>query len=261
MPDSPAALPVPTRPPSSRGEKAATLASRYGLRLVALAYLAVILVAPLVLVFWNAFEDGIGAAWDAVTTPEALHALQLTVTITAIAVPLNAIFGVVAALILVRRRVPGRPLISALIDLPLALSPVVVGLALVLVWGQDGWFGPATDDLGIQVIFAMPGMVLATIFVCLPFVVREVVPVLREVGTEQEEAAATLGSGAFSTFWRITIPAIRWGLIYGVVLTTARALGEYGAVRVVSGGIAGKTETLTLHVEERFQAFDYVARV
>ena len=259
MPDSPAALPVPTRPPSSRGEKAATLASRYGLRLVALGYLAVILVAPLALVFWNAFEDGIGAAWDAVTTPEALHALQLTLTITAIAVPLNAIFGVVAALILVRRRVPGRPLISALIDLPLALSPVVVGLALILVWGQDGWFGPATDDLGIQVIFALPGMVLATIFVCLPFVVREVVPVLREVGTEQEEAAATLGSGAFSTFWRITIPAIRWGLIYGVVLTTARALGEYGAVRVVSGGIAGKTETLTLHVEERFQAFDYVA--
>ena len=259
MPDSPAALPVPTRPPTSRGEKAATLASRYGLRLVALGYLAVILVAPLALVFWNAFEDGIGAAWDAVTTPEALHALQLTLTITAIAVPLNAIFGVVAALILVRRRVPGRPLISALIDLPLALSPVVVGLALILVWGQDGWFGPATDDLGIQVIFAMPGMVLATIFVCLPFVVREVVPVLREVGTEQEEAAATLGSGAFSTFWRITIPAIRWGLIYGVVLTTARALGEYGAVRVVSGGIAGKTETLTLHVEERFQAFDYVA--
>ena len=173
--------------------------------------------------------------------------------------PLNAIFGVVAALILVRRRVPGRPLISALIDLPLALSPVVVGLALILVWGQDGWFGPATDDLGIQVIFAVPGMVLATIFICLPFVVREVVPVLREVGTEQEEAASTLGSGAFSTFWRITIPAIRWGLIYGVVLTTARALGEYGAVRVVSGGIAGKTETLTLHVEERFQAFDYVA--
>ena len=259
MPDSPAALPVPTRPPTSRGEKAATLASRYGLRLVALGYLAVILVAPLALVFWNAFEDGIGAAWDAVTTPEALHALQLTVTIAAIAVPLNAIFGVVAALILVRRRVPGRPLISALIDLPLALSPVVVGLALILVWGQDGWFGPATDDLGIEVIFAMPGMVLATIFVCLPFVVREVVPVLREVGTEQEEAAATLGSGAFSTFWRITIPAIRWGLIYGVVLTTARALGEYGAVRVVSGGIAGKTETLTLHVEERFQAFDYVA--
>jgi sulfate/thiosulfate transport system permease protein len=234
-------------------------AARYALRTVALGYLAVILVAPLALVFWNAFEDGFGAAWDAITSPAAVHALYLTVLITAIAVPLNTIFGVTAALILVRRRVPGRPLISALIDLPLALSPVVVGLALVLVWGNEGWFGPAAEDLGVEVIFALPGMVLATVFICLPFVVREVVPVLREVGTEQEEAAATLGSGAWSTFWRITLPAIRWGLIYGVVLTTARALGEYGAVRVVSGGIAEKTETLTLHVEERFQAFDYVA--
>ncbi len=234
-------------------------AARYGLRTVALAYLAVILAAPLALVFWNTFEDGVGAAWEAITSPAAVHALYLTVVIAAIAVPLNAIFGVTAALILVRRRVPGRSLISALIDLPLALSPVVVGLALVLVWGNDGWFGPAADEAGVQVIFALPGMVLATIFICLPFVVREVVPVLREVGTEQEEAAATLGSGALNTFWRITLPAIRWGLIYGIVLTTARALGEYGAVRVVSGGIAEKTETLTLHVEERFQAFDYVA--
>jgi sulfate transport system permease protein len=260
MPDSPTDLPVPTRPPGTPGQVAAALASRYGLRVVALGYLAVILAAPLALVFWNAFEDGFGAAWDAVTSPAAVHALYLTILITAIAVPLNAIFGVVAALILVRRRVPGKPLISAFIDLPLALSPVVVGLALVLVWGNNGWFGPTVDgDLGIQVIFALPGMILATIFICLPFVVREVVPVLREVGTEQEEAAATLGSGAFSTFWRITLPAIRWGLIYGIVLTTARALGEYGAVRVVSGGIAEKTETLTLHVEERFQAFDYVA--
>jgi sulfate/thiosulfate transport system permease protein len=239
--------------------RAAPRAARYGLRVVALAYLAVILAAPLALVFWNTFEDGLGAAWDAITSPAAVHALYLTVVIAAIAVPLNAIFGVTAALILVRRRVPGGSLISALIDLPLALSPVVVGLALVLVWGNDGWLGPAADDLGVQVIFALPGMVLATIFICLPFVVREVVPVLREVGTEQEEAAATLGSGALTTFWRITLPAIRWGLIYGVVLTTARALGEYGAVRVVSGGIAEKTETLTLHVEERFQAFDYVA--
>ncbi len=232
---------------------------RYGLRLVALGYLAIILAAPLALVFWNTFEDGVGAAWEAVTSDAALHALWLTILITLIAVPLNAAFGVVAALILVRRRVPGRPLISALIDLPLALSPVVVGLSLVLVWGTDGWLGPAADDLGVQVIFALPGMVLATVFVCLPFVVREVVPVLREVGTDQEEAATTLGAGAVQTFWRITLPAIRWGLIYGVVLTTARALGEYGAVRVVSGGISGKTETLTLHVEERFQAFDYVA--
>jgi sulfate transport system permease protein len=239
-----------------RGE---SVLARWGLRLLALGYLGVILAAPLVLVFWNTFEDGFGAAWDAVTTDAALHALWLTIVITLIAVPLNTIFGVMAAIILVRRKVPAKPLISALIDLPLALSPVVVGLAILLVWGRSGWFGEATDEFGVQVIFALPGMVLATIFVCLPFVVREVVPVLREIGTDQEEAAATLGAGGWQTFWRITLPAIRWGIIYGVVLTTARALGEYGAVRVVSGGIAGKTETLTLHVEERFQAFDYVA--
>jgi sulfate/thiosulfate transport system permease protein len=249
---------VPQRPAAGR-DRAVGHGSRWLLRLIALTYLAVLLGAPLSLVFWNTFEDGVGAFWEAITTDAALHALWLTILIALIAVPLNAIFGVAAALILVRRRVPGRSLISALIDLPLALSPVVVGLAIVLVWGRNGWFGPATESAGIQVIFALPGMVLATIFVCLPFVVREVVPVLREVGTDQEEAAATLGAGGFQTFWRITLPAIRWGIIYGVVLTTARALGEYGAVRVVSGGIAGKTETLTLHVEERFQAFDYVA--
>lgn len=252
------ALAVP-RHGGGRRDRIVELASRYALRLIALGYLAVLLGAPLALVFWNTFEDGFGAAWEAVTTDAALHALWLTILITAIAVPLNAVFGVAAALLLVRRRVPGKPLISALIDLPLALSPVVVGLSILLVWGRNGWFGPTTDELGIQVVFALPGMILATVFVCLPFVVREVVPVLREVGTDQEEAAATLGSGAFQTFWRITLPAIRWGIIYGVVLTTARALGEYGAVRVVSGGISGKTETLTLHVEERFQAFDYVA--
>jgi sulfate/thiosulfate transport system permease protein len=243
----------------SRRERAAENGSRWLLRLIALGYLAVLLGAPLALVFWNTFEEGFGVFWEAVTTDAALHALWLTILITLIAVPLNTIFGVAAALMLVRRRVPGRSLISALIDLPLALSPVVVGLSILLVWGRDGWFGPATGELGIQVIFALPGMVLATVFVCLPFVVREVVPVLREVGTDQEEAAATLGAGSFQTFRRITLPAIRWGIIYGVVLTTARALGEYGAVRVVSGGIAGRTETLTLHVEERFQAFDYVA--
>jgi sulfate transport system permease protein len=249
---------VPRRPGAAR-DRAVERGSRWLLRLIALGYLAVLLGAPLALVFWNTFEEGFGPFWEAITTDAALHALWLTILITLIAVPLNTIFGVAAALILVRRRVPGRSLISALIDLPLALSPVVVGLAIVLVWGRNGWFGPATETAGIQVIFALPGMVLATIFICLPFVVREVVPVLREVGTEQEEAAATLGAGGFQTFWRITLPAIRWGIIYGVVLTTARALGEYGAVRVVSGGIAGKTETLTLHVEERFQAFDYVA--
>lgn len=249
------APPLPGRPPSRPG----STASRWALRLVALFYIAAILIGPLSLVMWNTFADGPMAAWEAITTPAALHALWLTILIALIAVPLNAIFGVAAALLLVRRKFPGKPLVSALIDLPLALSPVVVGLSLVLVWGQDGWFGGTMDSLGVQVIYALPGMVLATIFISLPFVVREVVPVLREVGTDQEEAASTLGARSSQIFWRITLPAIRWGLIYGIVLTTARALGEYGAVRVVSGGIAEKTETLTLHVEERFQAIEYTA--
>jgi sulfate transport system permease protein len=234
---------------------------RWSLRIIALAYLAMILLAPLVFILIRTFEHGFDTFWTAVTSEQALHALWLTVLITAITVPLNAIFGVAAALILVRRRVPGRPLISALIDLPLALSPVVVGLCIVLVWGNNGWFGSYAEDAGVQVLFAVPGMVLATIFVCIPFVVREVVPVLREVGTDQEEAAATLGANSMQTFWRITLPAIRWGVIYGVILTTARALGEYGAVAVVSGQISGNTETLTLFVKQQYDQLGTDARV
>jgi sulfate/thiosulfate transport system permease protein len=233
--------------------EAADIAGRWGLRAIALLYLLFLLVLPVWLVIYYAFDDGVGVFWDSVTSPDALHALYLTLLITVIAVPLNTVFGIIAALILVRRRVPGRTLISALIDLPLALSPVVVGLCIVLVWGRYGWFGFVQDDWGYQVVFAVPGMVLATIFVCLPFVVREVVPVLREVGTDQEEAASTLGAGGFQTFWRITLPAIRWGIIYGVILTTARALGEYGAVAVVSGRISGKSETMTLFVGQQYQ--------
>jgi sulfate transport system permease protein len=171
-------------------------------------------------------------------------------------VPLNTIFGVVMAIALVRGRWRGRSIVSALIDLPLALSPVVIGLALILVWGTKGWFGEWLLDNGLQVIFSFPGLLLATIFVSLPFVVRETVPVLREIGTEQEEAAETLGASGWQTFWRVTMPAIRWGVAYGVVLTTARALGEFGAVSVVSGHLVGSTESLTLHVEDRYQAFD-----
>jgi sulfate transport system permease protein len=224
---------------------------RRGLRAVALAYLALLLAVPVGMVFYRAFEHGIGPAWDAVTTPEAAHAFWLTVLMVVVAVPANTIFGVGAALLLVRGRFPGRGLLSVLIDIPFAVSPVVVGLALILVYGQDGWLDP-----GFQVIFSTPGMILATIFVSLPFVAREVVPVLREIGTDQEQAAHTLGASAWQTFRRVTLPAIRWGVAYGVILTTARALGEFGAVSVVSGKIAGQTETLTLDVEERFQAFD-----
>jgi len=230
--------------------------SRLALRFAALGYLAALLVLPVGMVFYRTFEHGLGPAWDAVTTPDAQHAFWLTCTMVAIAVPLNTIFGVGLALALVRGRWRGKMIVSAIVDLPFAVSPVVVGLALILVYGKAGWLGGWLADNGVRVIFSTPGMALATIFVSLPFVVREVVPVLREIGIEQEDAARTLGASPAQAFWRITLPAIRWGVAYGVILTTARALGEFGAVAVVSGKLAGQTETLTLHVEQRFEAFD-----
>jgi sulfate transport system permease protein len=229
---------------------------RISLRVVALGYLLAILLGPLAMVFWRTFENGAGAAWDAITQPEAVNAFKLTLIITAIAVPLNTVFGIVAALAIVRRRFPGKGLLNAFIDLPLALSPVVVGLSLFLLYGRDGWFGGWLERHDVQVLFALPAMVLATVFVSLPFVAREVVPTLREIGNEQEQAASTLGASAWQTFWRVTLPAIRWAVVYGVVLTTARCLGEYGAVAVVSGRIQGQTETATLRVEERYDSFD-----
>jgi sulfate transport system permease protein len=232
--------------------------ARYGLRFAALCYLTLLLVLPVGLVFFRTFENGLGPVWTAMTDPDFLHALWLTILIALIAVPLNTIFGIACALVLVRQRFRGKAVLNAFVDLPFALSPVVVGLALFLVYARTGWFGPWLGAHGIQIVFALPAMVLATIFVSLPFVVREVVPVLREIGTEQEEAAWTLGASPFSTFRRITLPAIRWGVTYGVVLTTARCLGEFGAVSVVSGNLIGKTQTLTLHVNNRFQAFDLV---
>jgi sulfate transport system permease protein len=235
---------------------ASARSSRLTLRLLALGYLALLLVIPVAMVFYRTFEHGIGAAFDAVTTAPAQHAFWLTLTMVAIAVPLNTIFGVGMALALVRGRWRGKTLVSALVDLPFAVSPVVVGLALILVYGNRGWLGGWLADAGVRVIFSTPGMVLATIFVSLPFVVREVVPVLREIGVEQEDAARTLGASPGQAFWRVTLPAIRWGVAYGVILTTARALGEFGAVAVVSGKIEGRTETMTLFVEQRFQAFD-----
>jgi sulfate transport system permease protein len=226
------------------------MSGKVALRTVALGYLAALLVVPVGMVFYRAFEKGIGPAWDAVTTPPAQHAFFLTILIAAIAVPANAVFGVACAWVLARYDFRGKRLLDALVDLPFAVSPVVIGLALILVWGRDGWLGST------QVIFSTPGMVLATIFVSLPFVVREVEPVLREEGIEQEQAARTLGANAWQVLRRITLPTIRWGLTYGVILATARALGEFGAVAIVSGKVSGRTETLTLYVEDRFQSLD-----
>jgi sulfate/thiosulfate transport system permease protein len=224
---------------------------RIGLRTLALAYLALLLLIPVGVVFWRTFEPGVGAVWGSVTTPAAISAFWLTLLVAAIAVPVNTVLGVVCALVLARSRVRGKVALDAIIDLPFAVSPVVIGLSLVLVYGAGGWV-----ELPFRVIFSVPGIVLATIFVSLPFVVREVTPVLREVGDEQEQAAATLGASRWQAFWRITLPAIRWGIAYGVILSVARAVGEFGAVSVVSGKIAGETQTLTLLVEQRWTNFE-----
>lgn len=224
---------------------------RYGLRAVALAYVPFLLVLPVGLVFWRTFENGVSPVWQALTDPATVHAFRVTLVVALSAVVVNTVFGIGMSLLLVRRRFAGRRLLSALVDLPLAVSPVVVGLALILVYGRFGWFGSILERNGIQVIFALPGMVLATVFVSLPLVVRELVPVLEEIGTEQEQAAWTLGAGRSTTFRRITLPAIRGALAYGVVLSLARSLGEYGAVAVVSGRLVGRTQTVTLLVQER----------
>lgn len=233
-------------------------AARLTVRGIVLLYLALLLVLPVAMVFIRAFDGGLGPVLQAIQRPAFQSAFWLTVTITAITVPVCTVFGVITALAIARRRFPGRSLLNALVDLPFALSPVVIGLSLFLVYGANSPIGGFLADNGITVIFAVPGMVLATIFVCLPFVIREVVPVLREIGTDQEEAAFTLGAGSVRTFFRVTLPAIRWGILYGVILTVARSLGEFGAVAIVSGKISGKTVTLTTHVQERYEAFDVV---
>ena len=223
---------------------------RLPLRAAALGYLALLVVIPVGSVFYRAFEHGFIAAWDAVTTPDALHALWLTLLVVLIAVPLNTVFGVGVSLILARHRFRGAWLLDAFVDLPLAISPVIVGLALVLVYGKTGWFGNWLAGHGIEIIFSFPGIVMASATVALPYVVREVLPVLQEIGTDQEQAATTLGASSLTAFRRITLPSIRRSLAYGVTLTTARVLGEFGEVVIVSGAIAGKTQTLTLFIQD-----------
>lgn len=229
--------------------------SRWGLRALGLGYLTLLLLAPLAMIFYKTFEHGLAPPIDAITSADGLHALKLTLITVAIAVPLNTIFGIGCALLLVRHRWKGNAVIDAVINLPFAISPIVIGLSLFLLYGTDGWLGPTLAEAGIKILFSVPGIVLACVFVSLPFVVRETVPVLQEIGTDQEQAASTLGANAWQTFWRITLPAIRWGVAYGVVLTTARVLGEFGAVTIVSGSISGQTQTLPLFVEKQFANF------
>lgn len=226
---------------------------RWPIRVVALGYLTLLVAIPVGSVFYRAFEHGLVAAWQAITAADALHAIWLTLIVVLIAVPLDTVFGVGVSLLLARRRFPGAFLLDAFIDLPLAVSPVVIGLSLVLVYGRTGWFGNWLAARGIQVIFSVPGIVMASAVVALPYVVRAVLPVLQEIGTEQEQAAATLGASPFTVFRRITLPSIRQGLAYGVTLTTARVLGEFGGVVIVSGAIVGRTQTLTLFIESSIE--------
>ncbi len=230
--------------------------SRWSLRILGLGYVFGLLLLPLGLIFYKTFENGIAPPIEAIASPDGLHALKLTLLTVAIAVPLNTAFGVACALLLVRHRWKPNFLIDAAINLPFAISPIVIGLSLFLLYGTRGWLEPALAEAGIKILFSIPGMVLACIFVSLPFVVRETVPVLQEIGTEQEQAASTLGANAWQTFWRVTLPAIRWGVAYGVVLTTARVLGEFGAVSVVSGNISGQTQTLPLFVQKQYENFN-----
>ncbi|MGY0538250.1 sulfate ABC transporter permease [Nocardioides sp. YJ-D4] len=234
----------------------------YVLRVIVIAYLGLLVAWPVVLVAWNAFYvPDIGFTTEAFTAifndPQMMHAIQLTCVAAVVATLINLLFGVSISLLLVRTEFPGKRILSAMIDLPLSVSPIVVGLALVLVYGgRDGWFGPTLESAGIQIIFSTPGIIMATAFVSLPLVIREVIPVLEEIGTEQEQAAASLGASSWQTFWRITLPGIKWAVIYGVVLTLARSLGEFGAVKVVSGNVLGQTRTATLAVEEKYLNFD-----
>jgi sulfate transport system permease protein len=223
---------------------------------VAIAYLVLILYVPALNVFIQAFRKGVGPFFSNLTRPDFLHAVKLTVMLAAIALPLNTIFGLCAAWALTRHKFRGRAFVLSLIDLPFSISPVVAGLMIVLLYGRQGWFGGWLQDHGINIIFAFPGMVLATAFVSMPFVAREVIPVLEELGSDQEEAAKTLGANDWQIFWRVTLPNIRWGLLYGLILTNARAMGEFGAVSVVSGNIAGKTQSLPLFVEDAYKQYE-----
>ncbi|OBH17176.1 sulfate ABC transporter permease subunit CysW [Mycolicibacter sinensis] len=225
---------------------------RHLLRGAVLAYIGVMLIAPVSVILYRTFRPGLGHFWAWVSTPAAISALKLSLLLVVIVVPLNALFGVVASILLVRNRFWGRSALQAVIDLPFAVSPIIVGVALIALWGSSGALGFVENHLGFKIIFGLPGMVLASIFVTLPFVVREVQPVLMEVGIEQEQAAATLGANSWQTLWRITLPSIRWGLTYGVVLTTARTLGEFGAVIMVSSNLPGGSQTLTLLVNDRY---------
>lgn len=223
---------------------------------IAISYLFLVQYIPAINVFFEAFKKGYEPFLSNLAKPEFLHAAWLTLLLAVIAVPLNAVFGLCAAWAIARHKFPGRAIVLSIIDLPFSISPVVAGLMIVLLYGKQGWFGPWLEVLDIKIIFAFPGMVMATAFVSMPFVAREVIPILEEFGKDQEESARTLGANDWQIFWRVTLPSIRWGLLYGLILTNARAMGEFGAVSVVSGNIANTTQSLPLFVEDAYKQYE-----
>jgi len=232
---------------------------RYGLIFVALLFLGLFVVLPLIAVFAQALEKGWGAYWAAITEPDALSSIRLTLLAAGIAVPLNLVFGLAAAWAIAEFQFRGKNVLITLIDLPFAVSPVIAGLIYVLMFGAQGWFGPWLNQHDIKIIFAVPGIVLATVFVTFPFVARELIPLMQAQGTEEEEAALVLGASGWQLFWRVTLPNIKWSLLYGVILCAARAMGEFGAVSVVSGHIRGETNTMPLHVEILYNEYNFAA--
>ena len=224
-----------------------------------LAFLGLVLILPLVAVFAEALRKGLAPALAAVVEPDAVSSIKLTLLTAAIAVPFNALFGLCAAWAIAKHDFPGKPFLITLIDLPFSVSPVVAGLIYMLVFGLQGWFGETLIDHDIKIVFAVPGIVLATIFVTFPFIARELIPLMQEQGVSEEEAAVSMGASGLYTFWRVTAPNVRWGLLYGVLLCNARAMGEFGAVSVVSGHIRGLTNTMPLHVEVLYNEYNFVA--
>jgi sulfate/thiosulfate transport system permease protein len=227
-----------------------------GLIGISMTYISLIIYLPAINVFHQAFYQGVEPFLENLTRPDFLNAAKITILLALIAVPINTVFGLCAAWSIARHKFPGRTLLLSIIDLPFSISPVVAGLMIVLVYGRQGWFGSWFESIGVEIVFAFPGMLLATAFVSMPFVVREVIPVLEEAGVDQEEAARTLGASDWQIFWRVTLPNIRWGLMYGILLTNARAMGEFGAVSVVSGNIANSTQSLPLFVEETYKQYE-----
>jgi sulfate transport system permease protein len=251
--------------PASIAPRAVTRATsesrvvRWTLIAIALAFLAVALVIPLALVFSEAVAKGLPAYWAAITEPDALSAAKLTLLVALVAVPLNMVFGVAAAWCITKFEFPGKNVLITLIDLPFAVSPVISGMIFILLFGAHGWFGPWLSEHDIRIAFAIPGIILATMFVTAPFVARELIPLMQEQGSEEEEAAIVLGAGGWQTFTRVTLPNIKWGLLYGLILCNARAMGEFGAVSVISGHIRGETNTLPLHVEILYNEYAFAA--